>query len=157
MTPRHELRPADIGDVEFAWRLYEQLMRARTEALIPWRADRQREVVESALRSGGMQVIVVDGAVSGWLHVHENAELIELLQLYLVPKQQRRGIGTAILRALQDRARAHRRPLRLNVLVNNPARRLYERLGFHIERSDAIKHYMSWRAAGAAAGADAKT
>ena len=151
MTPRYELRPADTGDVEFAWRLYEQLMRRRTEALVPWRANRQREVVDSALRSGGMQMIVVDGAVSGWLHVHENAEMIELLQLYLVPAQQRRGIGTSILRSLQDRARSHRRPLRLNVLVNNPARGLYARLGFRIEWSDAIKHYMAWRATGASA------
>ena len=108
-------------------------------------------MVESALRSGGMQMIVVGGAVGGWLHVHENAETIELLQLYLVPAQQRRGIGTSILGALQARARAHRRPLRLNVLVNNPARGLYERLGFRVERSDAIKHYMAWRATGAGA------
>ena len=144
MTPRYELRPADVGDAEFAWRLYEQLMRARTEALVPWRADRQREVVDSALRSGSMQMILVDGAVSGWLHVHESPDTIELLQLYLVPAQQRRGIGTSILTTLKDRARAHRRPLRLNVLINNPARRLYERLGFRIERSDAIKHYMAW-------------
>jgi ribosomal protein S18 acetylase RimI-like enzyme len=50
------------------------------------------------------------------------------------------------VRGLQARAAAAKRPLRLNVLINNPARRLYERLGFRIERSDAIKHHMAWRA-----------
>jgi ribosomal protein S18 acetylase RimI-like enzyme len=148
MAPRYELRPAEDGDVVYAWRLYERLMRARTEALMPWCADRQYEVVTSALRSGGMQMIVAEGAVCGWLHVHAGAVGLDLHQLYVSAEQQNRGIGTAILRALQARAAAAKRPLRLNVLVNNPARRLYERLGFRIERSDAVKHYMSWRGAG---------
>lgn len=148
MAPRYELRPAEAGDVVYAWRLYERLMRGRTEALMPWRADRQYEVVTSALRSGGMQMIVAEGAVCGWLHVHAGAEGIDLHQLYVAAEQQNRGIGTAILRSLQARAAAAGRPLRLNVLVNNPARRLYERLGFRIERSDAVKHYMAWRGAG---------
>jgi ribosomal protein S18 acetylase RimI-like enzyme len=147
MGPRYELRPARPGDVEFAWRLYEQLMRARTEALMPWREDRQREVIEGALNSGGMQMIVADGSVCGWLHVLEAAGSIELHQIYLAPAQQRRGIGTSILRALQARAAAAGRPLCLNVLINNPARRLYERLGFRVESSDPIKHHMAWRAA----------
>ena len=146
MPPRYELRPAAEGDIEFAWRLYEELMRARTEALIPWRADRQREVIDSALRSGGMEMIVAEGHVVGWMHVHDNADGIDLHQIYLAPKQQRRGIGTDILRKLQAHAAAQRRPLRLNVLVNTPARRLYERLGFRIERSDMMKHYMTWTA-----------
>ena len=148
MAPRYELRPAAEGDIGFAWRLYEDLMRARTEALIPWRAERQREVVDSALRSGGMEMIVAEGAVIGWLHVHDNADGIDLNQIYLAPARQGRGIGTDILRKLQAHAAAAGRPLRLNVLVNNPARRLYERLGFRIERSDAMKHYMTWTAAG---------
>jgi ribosomal protein S18 acetylase RimI-like enzyme len=151
MAPGYELRAAEARDVEFAWRLYEQLMRARTEALMPWRADRQREVVESALRSGGMQMIVAGGSVCGWLHVLDGTGTVELHQLYLAPVQQRRGIGTSILRALQSEAAAAGRPLCLNVLINNPARRLYERLGFRIERTDPIKHYMAWRAPGAGA------
>jgi len=146
MAPRYELRPAEAGDVVYAWRLYERLMRARTEALMPWRADRQYEVVTSALQSGGMQMIVAEGALCGWLHVHAGADGIDLHQLYVSPERQNRGIGTAILRSLQARAAAAKRPLRLNVLVNNPARRLYERLGFRVERSDAVKHYMAWSA-----------
>jgi ribosomal protein S18 acetylase RimI-like enzyme len=85
--------------------------------------------------------------VCGWLHVLEAAGSIELHQIYLAPAQQRRGIGTSILRALQARAAAAGRPLCLNVLINNPARRLYERLGFRIQRSDAVKHHMAWTAA----------
>lgn len=146
MAPRYELRPATAGDLEFAWRLYERLMKARTEALIPWRAERQREVIEGALRSGGMEMITAGGKSIGWIHVNDNADGIDLHQIYLVPAQQRRGIGTDILKHLQARAAALGRPLRLNVLVNNPARRLYERLGFRIERSDTMKHYMTWTA-----------
>lgn len=146
MAPRYELRPAQAGDLGFAWRLYEELMKARTEALTPWRAERQREVIDSALRSGGMEMITAGGATIGWLHVHDNLDGIDLHQIYIVPAEQGRGIGTDILKTLQARATALGRPLRLNVLVNNPARRLYERLGFRIERSDPMKHYMTWTA-----------
>lgn len=141
---RYELRPAGAEDIEFAWRLYAQLMRPLTEALMPWQAARQREVVASAVRSSGVEIIVAGGAACGWIHVHDSPEQIELHQLYVVPAQQRRGIGTSIVRGLQARAAATGRPVRLNVLVNNPARRLYERLGFRIERSDKIKHHMAW-------------
>jgi ribosomal protein S18 acetylase RimI-like enzyme len=153
MAPNYELRPADAGDLAYAWRLYEDLMRARTEALMPWRAERQREVIESALGSGGMRMIAVDGTVCGWLHVHEAGDGIDLLQLYVAREHQNGGIGTDIVSVLQARAAALGRPLRLNVLINNPARRLYERLGFRIERSDAVKHHMAWSAAGASAEA----
>jgi hypothetical protein len=39
-------------------------------------------------------------------------------------------------------------PLRLSVLVNNPARRLYGRLGFRVTAVDHPRVRMEWRAIG---------
>jgi ribosomal protein S18 acetylase RimI-like enzyme len=53
------------------------------------------------------------------------------LSLAVVAKARARGVGTGLLAALLDRARADGFPaLSLSVEPDNPARRLYERYGF---------------------------
>jgi ribosomal protein S18 acetylase RimI-like enzyme len=43
-----------------------------------------------------------------------------------------RGLGGAIVRSIVEDATRRRSPVRLQVLRPNPARRLYERLGFRV-------------------------
>jgi ribosomal protein S18 acetylase RimI-like enzyme len=58
-----------------------------------------------------------------------------------MPDWQNRGLGTTIIQDVIDRLRAPGIPVRLQVLKVNPARRLYERLGFEIyDESDT--HYL---------------
>ncbi len=52
------------------------------------------------------------------------------------------GIGSAVLRGVLDRADAERIPVRLDVLQGSPARRLYERHGFTLEREDAVDAFL---------------
>jgi ribosomal protein S18 acetylase RimI-like enzyme len=52
------------------------------------------------------------------------------MDIALAPPFRRRGIGTALLDALIAEAQASGRTLSIHVETNNPARRLYERLGF---------------------------
>lgn len=52
------------------------------------------------------------------------------MQVQLIPRWQGQGLGTLLLRRIVDEARNARTTLRLNVLKANPARRLYEQLGF---------------------------
>ena len=72
---------------------------------------------------------------------------IELAGLQLRPGSQGHGIGTAVIRGLQDEAARHRVPLELRVEKDNPrARRLYERLGFTHVGEDADEYVMRWSA-----------
>jgi ribosomal protein S18 acetylase RimI-like enzyme len=54
----------------------------------------------------------------------------ELLQIQIAPEWQARGIGSDIIRNLLAEAKTAGATVRLSVLKENPARRLYERLGF---------------------------
>lgn len=56
------------------------------------------------------------------------------------PTRQGRGLGTEIVRNLLAEAAAARVPVELQVLKVNPARRLYERLGFTVF-AEATIHY----------------
>jgi ribosomal protein S18 acetylase RimI-like enzyme len=68
----------------------------------------------------------------GWVQVIESRDTLYLGQLYVAPSSQNRGIATAILHELTDRARQGGKTLTLDVMKNNRSRLLYERLGFQV-------------------------
>jgi ribosomal protein S18 acetylase RimI-like enzyme len=141
-----QLRPAASEDFPFAWSLYRDLMKPLTAELLgSWNEPGQQSVVEAALKHEGTSIIVVDGSDAGWLHVIEAADSIYLGQLYLAPSLQNRGIGTAILRELRDKARQAAKALTLDVMKNNRARSLYKRLGFKVVGDSKYKLKMRWQ------------
>jgi ribosomal protein S18 acetylase RimI-like enzyme len=77
-----------------------------------------------------LDVIEVDGVAAGRLYVHRGPSDIRIMDIALAPGFRGRGIGTALLRRLMDEADASGRRLSIHVEMNNPARSLYDRLGF---------------------------
>jgi GNAT superfamily N-acetyltransferase len=63
-----------------------------------------------------------------------------LARIEILPGYQNQGIGTAIMKALIQRAKNNTSPIMLRVFKINPARNLYHRLGFQLIRQDEI-HY----------------
>jgi SAM-dependent methyltransferase len=140
------LRPAASQDFQFAWSLYRDLMKPLTEELLGrWNDPGQQRVVELALAHEGTSIIVMDGLDAGWLHLVESPDSIYLGQLYLLPSLQNRGIGTAIMKDLMDRASQAGKALTLDVMKNNRARSLYERLGFRLVGESEYKLKMRWQ------------
>ena len=60
-------------------------------------------------------------------------------QFQVTPAHQGRGLGTTVLRALIADARRSGALLRLSVLKQNPAARLYARLGFRTLAESATR------------------
>lgn len=89
------------------------------------------------------QIILLAGQPVGVLKVLRHGPEWELLQIQLAPVAQGQGLGSHILRALLSEAKAAGVALRLGVLKENPARRLYERLGFAVVREKEYSYEMS--------------
>lgn len=70
----------------------------------------------------------------GLLKLDRRGSEWELIQIQLRPEFQGRGLGTQLLAELVGQARQAGASLRLGVLKANPARALYERHGFVVER-----------------------
>lgn len=81
-------------------------------------------------------VIIVDGRTVGLLRLLEVPGALEIRDLQLVAGYRGRGIGTwAIAQAMAEARRRGVSTVRLRVHIDNPARRLYGRLGFQLEAS----------------------
>jgi putative acetyltransferase len=144
-SPQISLRPAGAEDRDFVERVYFETQRWIIEALFGWRGQEQeRANFADGYDADTTQVIVVDGEDAGWLTVQRGAD-IELGSLYLAPERQRKGLGTKLVQELIDEATLARLPLKLSTAKINPARNLYERLGFVEVREDRYKIYMEHR------------
>lgn len=134
------LRPAGPGDAEFLRLLYASTRDAEL-ALVDWddagRAAFLRMQFEAQDRHYRAQfpearfdVIEREGRPIGRLYVDRSPDEIRVIDIALLPEHRRRGIGTALLRAILEESVRGGRPVRLHVERTSPAARFYERLGF---------------------------
>jgi ribosomal protein S18 acetylase RimI-like enzyme len=91
-------------------------------------------------------VIERGGSAIGRLYLEEWPSQIRLIDIALLPQGRGGGVGTAILSDLQDMAVAAGKALSIHVERNNPAMRLYLRLGFAKIDEHGIYDLMEWRA-----------
>jgi GNAT superfamily N-acetyltransferase len=125
------LRPADPADREFAYDVACKAIRPYAEQTFGvWDEPRVRQMLASNIDAGITRIVVAGAEPAGFLCVDEREDHIRLDQLFLLPAQQCKGIGTELVRGVLARARELQVPVRLRVLRVNPAKRLYERLGF---------------------------
>jgi ribosomal protein S18 acetylase RimI-like enzyme len=138
--PTLTLRRSAGADRELLFEIYAS---TRTEELapLPWddatkraflmqQFDAQDTYYKQHRPDASYDVIVLDGRPAGRLYVDRGADEILVMDIALLPEFRNRGIGSELLRNLIDEADATGRTLAIHVEVNNPARSLYDRLGF---------------------------
>jgi GNAT superfamily N-acetyltransferase len=141
MSDQFVLRFAQPSDFAFCQRLYFEGMGWIIEALKLDMA-RQREDFGQQWQLAEVRIITVAGHDVGWLQTTAAEDAIFIGQLYLERRFQRQGIGSRVIRAVIDEATRERKAVTLGVVKINPARRLYERLGFSVTHADQHKVYM---------------
>lgn len=142
----YSLRPAIDTDTEELFRIHRASMTDYLiEALGEWPEQRAREHHLAWMQEGRTQAVIVDGQIIGSIDVAWTTEALHLVRMEMDPRFQGRGIGSEILSDLLTQAQEHGIPARLGVFANSPARRLYERLGFHEAGRDGPSVEMEWQ------------
>ena len=136
-----ELRPALDHDFEYCRRLYFGEMRWIIEELHLDRTS-QETSFRQQWNSTQVRLIALDGTDVGWVQTITEDDELFVAQMFVDSRFQRNGIGTEVMRRLISEATAFNLAVRLNVVRINPARRLYERLGFRVTHEDDRKFYM---------------
>jgi ribosomal protein S18 acetylase RimI-like enzyme len=141
----HSLRPVSDADYLWLWSLKRATMKAYVEQTWGrWDDTDQAERFRQNFQPGHVQIIIIDGHDAGLLHVERTPAEIFLVNIQVSPEFQNLGLGTEVMHALLGEARRERLPLRLQVLKVNPARRLYERIGFAVAGETPTHYQMRW-------------
>jgi ribosomal protein S18 acetylase RimI-like enzyme len=134
------LRPATDADRGFLVDLYAGT-REEELAHVGWDDAAKRAFIEHQFNAqdhhyrthypgATLDVIEVEGEPAGRLYVHRGKSDIRIMDIAVAPQFRGRGIGSTLLRDLIAEADASGRKLSIHVEMNNPARSLYDRLGF---------------------------
>lgn len=87
-------------------------------------------------------VVECEGEAAGRLYLARWPEEIRIMDIALLPAWRGRGIGTALLGEVIEEAEREGKRVSIHVEFNNPARRLYERLGFREAEYRGVYLYM---------------
>ena len=124
------LSPAGEADFEFAFEAKHQALGPYVEARWGWDDSFQRELHRRRWTERPWSIITGDGEKVGTVSVARTATHIQFGEFYLLPRFQRQGVGTGVLRAVLRQADTEDLPVRLEYLKGNPVGSLYKRHGF---------------------------
>ena len=131
-----DFRKINKDDYNFLWKLNVDLFKNYVIQIWGWDEEWQRKHFDNNFDVGNGNIIVFENQDIGLLRIVENPEFTFIASILIIDKFQNRGIGTHIICELIESAK---KPIELRVLNLNPARKLYERLGF-IVRSKTETH-----------------
>jgi ribosomal protein S18 acetylase RimI-like enzyme len=130
---------------DFDWLL--DLRRATMDPHIRASGDEPLEEVhrEAVLKDyESTRIIVVSDTDVGMVKLITQTLPWHLRQIQVSPEFQGAGIGRSVLTEILDQAREALAPIVLNVLRVNPAKTLYESLGFQVVEENARAYRMEW-------------
>jgi ribosomal protein S18 acetylase RimI-like enzyme len=137
------LRPADSQDFDFLFSLHTLTFRTYVEQTWGrWDDAEQLNRFRKDFDRSYRRIIVLRGEDIGCIWTEDQDSLIFVDYIAVLPEYQRRGLGTKLVRQVLAQADERGIPVCLNVLKVNPARSLYERLGFRVVGGDEHRHYM---------------
>jgi ribosomal protein S18 acetylase RimI-like enzyme len=155
MTPPVTLRETTAADTDFLAAVYAS---TRMEELTAtdWSDAQKAEFCRMQFTAqdahyrqhyltAEFRVIEISGVPAGRLYVDRWAKEIRIMDITLLPEHRGKGVGTRLLRDLQDEAAASGRSLSIHVERFNPALRLYERLDFQLLEDKGVYLLLEWK------------
>lgn len=146
-------RPVQEDDLPFLLIVYGST-RAEEMAQLPWSDDQKSAFLKSQLESqqtyyaqvfpsADREVLLVDGEPAGRFYVDRGEDEIHVIDIALLPPFRNRGIGSRLLGEIL--AEGARTGVKVTIYVekNNPAKRLYQRLGFEVIDQDDVYYLLA--------------
>lgn len=128
------LRNCTLKDLDFILNLKELGMKWYIEKLYGWNAEIQKtktlEELDKYLKD--MKIIMIDNTDVGITTFSEFDDCFQVGLTIIHPDYQNKGIATKIISEYIDIARKKHKRIIIKTFKENPAQRLYQRLGFKI-------------------------
>jgi len=147
------LRPATTADQDFLKEVFANTRELELRALAwnPTQAqvfldlqfNAQQQNYKVTYPSAENNIILLDELAIGRMLVDRSGDTIHLIDIALLSEYRNRTFGATLLERLLAEAKASDKAVELSVFRENPAARLYERLGF--SRVNENSAYVSMR------------
>jgi GNAT superfamily N-acetyltransferase len=134
------LRPIEACDAAFLRSVYAStrveelaplgLNQTQVDAFLDMQFEAQRQDYWRNYDTARFCIVTCDGVDAGRLYVERHADELRVIDIALLPPFRGRGIGGGLLTQLFVEADAASLLVCIHVEYNNPAQRLYLRLGF---------------------------
>lgn len=155
------LRPIQDEDTSVLCTIYSSTREKELQQVPHWTNEQKQAFVEQQFLAqheyyqknyvgAAFYVIQKNKEVIGRLYIHQNFQEkgVRIIDIALLPKWQNHGIGKGILQDILKSAEKAGNPVSIHVESFNPAKGLYERLGFQkISETNGVYHLMEWKAA----------
>jgi ribosomal protein S18 acetylase RimI-like enzyme len=138
-------RPATEQDVPFLLALRHQSMDQHLAASGA-SASEADHLSRLMYRFDCAEVLLRNGVPVGLLKVARDPPEWKIIQIQFMPELQGKGLGALLLHQVIAEAKAANVVLVLSVLKANPAKGLYERLGFVVEGEGEFEYHMRYGA-----------
>ncbi len=137
------LVPAEEADFEFAFAAKREALGPYVEARWGWDDALQREFHRQRWTERPWSIIVAAaGEKVGTVSVARTAAHVQFGEFYLLPRFQRRGIGTGVLQTVIRQADTDGFPIKLEYLNVNPVGSFYKRHGFVVVAENDSHYFL---------------
>lgn len=161
MTELMTVRPATPADAPLLFALFAEEKAAElaplglsAEQLQPLLEmqyrGREFSYSQSATQLADSILCLEDGTPAGRMLVDRQVDCYRVMDIAVLAAHRKGGIGKRALQELQQEAKASSLPIRLRVMKDSPALRLYERLAFKPIDGDELSIQMEWNPASVA-------
>jgi len=139
---RYQLRSATDEDYDFFYRLQVAAMKEYVTQTYGWDDAVQERYLRRKFDEREHRIIVVEGRDVGVLEIDQMENEVALVNIQIMPAYQRQGVGTTVIRDVLADASRKGLPTTLWVMKVNPAKELYERLGFEVVEETSTHYRM---------------
>jgi ribosomal protein S18 acetylase RimI-like enzyme len=142
------------GDMPFLLRLYTAT-RAEEVAVTGWPPEQQVQFLQQQFQAqhhhyttyypAAEWLVVEKGRTPvGRLYLEEWPSQFRVIDIALMPEARGQGYGTALIAEIFRRALLSGKKVSIHVEKNNPARALYDRLGFEKAEDKGVYDLLEW-------------
>jgi len=136
-------RPAKSEDFEFCFRAIEEGLRDYViETFAHWDDASERRKLYQRQQQNQYELVEVDSEAVGCCCIIEKPDCLYLELIALYRRHQGRGIGTLFMEQVLTEARSVFLPVVLRCIKSNPAKSLYDRLGFAVIEEQDVRWIM---------------
>lgn len=143
-------------DLEFLGKLYASTRKEEVDQVTHWTEEQKAEFLDQQFKAqhefytqqftdAEFLIIEQNEQAVGRVYIDRREKEIRLIDIALLPETRGQGFGTALLKEILDEGRSSNLPVSIHVEKNNPAMRLYKRLGFKDIEDQGVYDLMEWQ------------